>query len=374
MKKVFVVCNFYSGGGTEQIALHLLDAIAAWGHEPTLVAFVKRGDFVRRIPDHVRVPDLGVGKRTRFRRDFFRDVRALRRLIQRERPDLIMSIIMHENVKTVLSCCLSGLKVRTVLIEQTSIEGWVRAELPRWWLWQRLIRFAYNRADAVVTASRGIQHELESMGVPPGRITTIYNPVPIDHVRRLGRFPADLPASNGEPVLIAVGGLRKQKGYPYLFQAFERVVRDTPCHLLVLGSGPDLPALQSLARSLDLEERIHFLGFQENPYAFMARSDVFVLSSLWEGFGIVIIEAMACGLPVVVTDCPEGPGEIVSDGIDGLLVPVADDVAMTHAILRMLKSRILREALVENAGVRVRDFASSRILEQYRNLVLGWLS
>jgi len=369
MKKVFVVCNFFTGGGTERVALHLLHSLKEWDYAPWLVSFICEGEFVGRIPETVKIADLGTEKQRRFRLQFFTDVWKLSRLIRREKPDLVISIITHENVKTVVARSLARIKTSVMLIDQTSITGWVKSDLPRWWLWKRLIRILYSRADGIVTASRGIKTELAKLGVPPGSITPIYNPVSIADVRRQASEPADFPRTDQEPVIIAVGGLRKQKGYPYLLQAFQQITRSIPSHLLIVGNGPDHDELETLARSLSLDDRIHFAGFQKNPYALMARADIFMLPSLWEGFGIVIIEAMACGLPVIAADCPEGPGEIISDGVDGLLVPPADSPALAAAALRLLENKRLRGNLVKNADIRVHDFELSGIMLQYRDLI-----
>jgi len=369
MKKAFVVCNFFSGGGTERIALHLLRSLSEWDYAPWLVSFVREGEFVGHIPETVKIADLGTKKQRRFRLQFFTDVWKLSRLIRREKPDLVISIITHENVKTVVARSLAWIKTSVMLIDQTSITGWVKSDLPRWWLWKRLIKLLYSRADSIVTASRGIKAELVKLGVPPGRITPIYNPVPITYVRQQSSEPADFPQTGQEPVIIAVGGLRKQKGYPYLLRAFQQITRSLPSHLLIVGNGPDREELATLARSLSLDDRIHFAGFKKNPYALMARADIFMLPSLWEGFGIVIIEAMACGLPVVAANCPEGPGEIISDGVDGLLVPPADSSALAAGALRLLENKKLRDTLVKNADIRVHDFELSGIMLQYRDLI-----
>ncbi len=135
--------------------------------------------------------------------------------------------------------------------------------------------------------------------------------------------------------------------------------------LVILGDGGKRSNLEKLARQLGIERQVTFLGFQTNPFKYLARSDIFVLSSLWEGFALVIVEAMACGIPVISTRCPSGPDEIITDGVNGLLVPVADETALAEAILRLLKDKKLAVKLAQAGTKRAEDFAITKIIKQY---------
>ena len=350
------------------MALHILRSLREWSFAPWLVNFVREGDFVSHIPEFVRVADLHPTRASRFRYDFFRNVWALGRLCRAEKPDMVIGIITHENIKVALTSWIFRCGAKVVLIDQTSIVGWMKGDLPRWWLWKRLIKRLYAKADVVVAASKGIADELVGLGVPHAKVTTIHNPVPIEEVREMSLEPVDIALPVKESILVSVGGFRKQKGYPYLFEALALVRKEIPCGLALVGDGPDRDSLRTLAEDLSLDSQIQFLGFRENPYAYMARADAFVLPSLWEGFGIVVIEAMACGVPVIATTCPEGPREIITDEVDGLLVPPADSNALAAAILRVLRDVKLRERLVKNASRRVEDFGYDKIMGQYRLL------
>ena len=167
------------------------------------------------------------------------------------------------------------------------------------------------------------------------------------------------------PVLLAAGRLHPQKDYPTLLRAFARVRSDREVRLVILGEGDERPRLEALTRKLALTDHVRLPGYQKNPYAYMARAAAFILSSRWEGFPNVLLEALACGCSVISTDCPNGPSELLAGGHFGRLVPVGDEVALERAILASLdappdKMRQRR---------RAEEFAVDTIAEEYLQLV-----
>jgi glycosyltransferase involved in cell wall biosynthesis len=180
--------------------------------------------------------------------------------------------------------------------------------------------------------------------------------------------------SDGPPIILGVGNLKPQKDFATLIRAFARVRAERPARLVILGDarGPDkdasyVAALKGLPAQLGIEEDVSFAGFAENPYAYMSRAAVFVLSSAWEGFGNVLAEALACGCPVVSTDCPSGPAEILEHGRYGPLVPVGDDAALAAAICRVLDAPLSRGELTGRAAL----FTVERAVDQYIQLMFG---
>jgi glycosyltransferase involved in cell wall biosynthesis len=168
--------------------------------------------------------------------------------------------------------------------------------------------------------------------------------------------------------VVAAGRLVAQKGFDTLLRAFRRLRDARPARLVVLGEGPLRGELSALRDRLGLGDDVDFPGFVTNPYAVFARSACFALSSRFEGFGNVLVEAMACGTPVVTTRCPSGPPEIVTDGVDGLLVPVDDDAALAAAVGRVLADPAVAGALSRAGRVRAADFAADRVAGAYRTL------
>ncbi|NER82856.1 MAG: glycosyltransferase family 4 protein, partial [Leptolyngbya sp. SIO1D8] len=215
-----------------------------------------------------------------------------------------------------------------------------------------------------------LQALLESARSPQsGPIDIIYNAGVDDGVLQGAMATAVLPDRPAHcPLLVACGRLHPQKGYPYLLEAIAKVKQQLPIQLWILGEGSLRSTLERQIETLGLTDTVRLLGFQANPYQYMAAADVFVLSSLYEGFGNVIVEAMACGVPVVATDCPHGPAEILEHGKSGLLAPPGDADALAQQILTFLENPSLRETLVRQGLVRSQAFQASNIAANYAQI------
>ena len=231
-------------------------------------------------------------------------------------------------------------------------------------------RIVYPNTDAAVAVSRGTAAELAGIsGMSRDRIHTIYNPVVSMQIDRNAPGPAghawlDEPAC---PVVLAIGRMKKVKDFPTLLAAFARLVSSRPARLVILGDGPLREPHRSLAKKLGIAEHVDFPGFVDNPHAYLAKADLFVLSSRFESFSRVLVEAMCCGCPVVSTDCPYGPREILQDGRLGVLVPVGDPEALAAAMTRTLDDPPESAALRERASF----FSTERAVDEYEKLLLG---
>jgi glycosyltransferase involved in cell wall biosynthesis len=231
----------------------------------------------------------------------------------------------------------------------------------------------YPWADAVIAVSDGVaDHIARLTGMPRERITTIYNPVVTTELLEKARKPVDHPwlAPGQPPVVLGVGKLKIQKSFRTLIRAFARVRAARPARLVILGEGARRRALEALVDELGLREDVALPGYVANPWAWMARAAVFALSSRWEGLPGALIEAMACGCPVVSTDCPSGPAEILQGGAYGPLVPVGDAGALADAILALL------EAPPDRARLRARAamFCVDPAVDRYLAVLLGPLA
>jgi glycosyltransferase involved in cell wall biosynthesis len=217
------------------------------------------------------------------------------------------------------------------------------------------VRRTYDRFDRVIVLSQGAADDLVAH-VPSiaSKIRVIYNAGVDDGLAALAAQPID--AVPPRPLIVACGRLAPQKGYPDLLDAFTGLRRELGAHLWIVGEGPQRAELERTIAARGLGDVVRLLGFQKNPYAYMAAADVFVLSSLYEGFGNVIVEAMATGRPVVSTDGPSGPAEIITDGENGLLVPVSDAPALASAIRRVLTDPALAQRLGAAGRRRADDF------------------
>jgi glycosyltransferase involved in cell wall biosynthesis len=250
------------------------------------------------------------------------------------------------------------------------------------WTWKRrafpgLIRRNYLAADAVVAVSEGVADDLAAhFGIPRDRISVVHNPVVSGSLKEKAAAPIDHPwlASGAPPVVLSAGRLHPTKDYPTLIRSFARLRQVREARLLILGSGKNdeetarrRAELIELAAELGVSEDVDLPGFVPNPLPYMARAAVFVLSSLWEGFGNVLVEALACGCPVVSTDCPSGPAEILDHGRYGRLVPVGDDSAMAEAMLTVLRNPPDRDVLRARGAL----FTVDRAVDAYLDLLLG---
>ena len=237
-----------------------------------------------------------------------------------------------------------------------------------WWArWLRLapMRWLFPRLDRIIGVSEGVVEDtLEITGMPRDRVIAIRNPVIRPELFAMADAPSPHPWFDADvPVVLGAGRLTPEKDFPTLIRAFAQLRKTQPARLIIVGEGPLEAELRALTESLNIAQDVDFPGFTVNPFAYMKRASLFVMSSAWEGSGNVLVESLALGTPSVSTDCPFGPRETLADGRYGRLVPVGDDVALAEA-MRSTLAEPLPEALLKEA---VRDFdihvSASRYLE-----------
>lgn len=342
----------------------LATEFARRGVRVSLVLCSATGPYLSRVPPDVKVVDL---KCPRVSRSLPRLVRYLRQ----ERPDGLLSAMTHANLTALWARRLAGISTRLVVSEHNTLSRASRsAPVVRQRLMPLLARCFYPWADEIVAVSQGVADDLADVArLPRHRVTVVYNPLvsaaPIEH-------PVPSPdhawfQADRRPVILATGRLTPQKDFATLIAAFAKVRQQHDVGLLILGEGPERARLLSAAEALGVRAHVRMPGFVENASAFMARAEVFVLSSAWEGFPAVLVEAMACGTPVVSTDCPSGPSEILDKGKYGPLVPVGDVDALASAIAKLLTTRPDTESLRRRAS----EFDVRTSVEAYLDLLLG---
>lgn len=350
-----------NGGGAERMMLYLARGLDRSRWDITLALGLKRGPYLPLVPDDITFLELG---RSRGRTA----VLDIARLLRGGKYDLCFSMVSM-NLAAVLARTLAHDPVRLVLGARNHYSRSLPAEASAAPLKMLAIRALYPRADLVIGVSQGVTDDLvEHFGVSRAKSCAIHNPIDLERVRLEAASPLDDPwfaPDAGIPVLLAVGKLQPAKGYSDLIDSFRTIRAAGPARLAILGQGPDRNALEALVASAGLSQDVRFLGFDANPYRWLARATVFVHAAHWEGFPNVLVEAMACGAPVVSTDCPSGPAEILTDGRDGFLVPVGDTAAHARRTLALLDSSELRARVREAATLRVQAFTASRIVERY---------
>lgn len=324
------------GGGAERSMLTLANAFAEKGLKVDVVLAKAEGPFLDLVAPGVCVVDLDASR-------VATSLPALIRYLREKRPPAMLSAMHYANVIALCARIVANVPTRLVVSERNTLTPVSHSTaLKRMRLMPWLMRLLYPRADAIVAVSAGVAADLSSaIGLPRERISVIYNPVVSRQLLSRSREPVVNAWVNSEqsPIVLAAGRLSAQKDYPTLINAFARIRRERPVRLVILGEGEERASLERQVQSMGLGAHVLLPGFVDNPFSWMRQAAVFVLSSRWEGLPGVLIQAMACGAPVVSTDCPSGPREILADGEWGRLVPVGDDSALAEAISSTLDER-----------------------------------
>ncbi len=354
-------------GGAERVLVNLAGELQKRGYAVDLVLAQAIGPYLDKVPSGVHVVDLGCG---RVATAFLPFARYLRQV----RPLAVHAALDHTNVVALLARALArlagGADARVVVSVHSPLSVSNGLARLRAAMVVAIARFAYRLADEVVAVSAGVADDIaRTLRLPRQRIRVIHNAVLTGDPAGQGLAPFEpVPvALEGRPFLVSAGRLTPSKDFPNLLLAMARLRRHRDLALLILGEGPERAALEALIGELGLEHDVWLAGFQSNPYRFFTRAALFVLPSRREGLPTVLIEAMACGCPVVSTDSPHGPREILADGRYGHLVPMGDPVALARAIDRML-DHPTSQALLEE---RTADFATDAIVDAHLETLLG---
>ena len=321
-------------GGAETVMLRLATALARRGLKTWLVVHDRHGTLIPEVPPEVQVVDLRVSTRRAMVSANIGAIRPLARFLRDHRPDVLMTPFPHANLVAVLARRLADAPTRVVVSEHAPLDNALASHR----LWRRvvlekLIGRLYPCAAAVVAVSQGVKHTLMVLGVPADRIHVLPNPVLAEDFQRAVEQPVDHPwfSDPSRPVVIGVGRLSPEKDFATLVRAFARIRHATRSRLVLVGEGGERPAIEALVTELGLADDVWLAGHQASPCAMIARSRVLVSSSRFEGAPLVVVEALACGCPVVATRTL-GASETLEDGRYGRIVPIGDPGAMAQAI------------------------------------------
>ncbi|MGI6685145.1 MAG: glycosyltransferase [Bacillota bacterium] len=305
IKKVLFVLPSLAGGGAERVIVTLLKNLDRSNFQPHLALIRKEGPYLLDLPDDVPVYDLGCRK---IRWVFL----PLLLLIWRLRPATVFSTIGHLNIALIILKPLIPRGIFLVIREAMTLSEDIK-QYSHHNFWLRVYRFFYKKADLIICQSYHTLHDLATnFGVPVKKMKVIYNPVDIKAMITKADERNPFANTAGSPNLLAVGRLCYQKGFDRLIESMPDLLKIKPgAKLWILGTGPDEEKLKQLAVRLGLEKNICFAGFQKNPYPWFGYADLFILSSYYEGLPNVLLEAIACGCPVLVVDHPGGTREIM---------------------------------------------------------------
>jgi glycosyltransferase involved in cell wall biosynthesis len=344
-----VLVSLSGEGGVERMVLNLVNAIAEQGTRVDLLLIKTRSKHLDALHPDVNRIDLG-SKHTAT------SLWPLSRYLKRIKPPALLAAKDRAGRMAVLARMLSGSSETRLLMRLgTNLTAALAHKSPWRMRLRRLpIRLLYPHIDKIIAVSEGVRQDtLAVSGVDPQKVSVVRNPVITSQLQSAADEPAPHPwlMDNGAPVILGAGRLTLQKDFQTLIQAFAELHKNRPCRLIILGDGRQKAPLLQLAESLGVSADLAFPGFTSNPYAYMKRANLFVLSSRWEGSPNVLTEAMALGVPVVSTDCPSGPNEILDQGRIAPLVPVGDHQALAEAMGQVLNAPPegdrLRDAVAE---------------------------
>lgn len=323
-----MILSSLRGDGAVAMMLTLAKGFVARGHQVDLLAVRLEGERLNSIPDGVQVVNLAA-RRTLLA------VPALVRYLRNERPDIVIASEHYSGLPALYALRLARTGGRCVIrqdntwgMDSRRFQGRHRLLTPF------MVKRLFRRAE-IVAVSEGVSRDLVAhFPRLVNNVRVIYNPIVTDELMKRSQAVLDHPwfEPGQPPVIVAVGRLATAKGFDLLIDAFSRVAAVTSARLVILGEGPERPALEARIREHGLQDKCQLVGYQPNSLAFIARARVFVLSSRFEGLPTVLIEALTTGTPVIATDCPSGPREILSDGKYGTLVPTEDIDALATAI------------------------------------------
>lgn len=345
-RRIAVFLSLSGQGGVEPMALNLVEQLAEDGISVDLVT-VRGAKLPRQLTARATHLDLGI-------RHSSLAAPALARYLREHRPHALLAAKERGIRSAVIARRLARVPTRVIgWVHSNMSEGLAYRNRISRWLHYQSIRRSFPALDMTVGVSAGVTEDIRQIAtLPQDKVITIPNPVITDRVTAMGTQSPPHPwfGDGGPPVILSAGRLVRQKDFPTLIKAFALLRRRVPCRLLIIGEGGERHNLQELAQRLGVADGFSLPGYAANPYCFMARADAFVLSSAWEGFGAVLAEAMALGTPVAATDCPSGPGEILSRGKYGPLVPVGDSEALAAAMERVIHDPLPPDRLREAAA------------------------
>ncbi|HEV2382124.1 MAG TPA: glycosyltransferase [Terriglobia bacterium] len=359
--KVLLLLPSLGGGGAERVMVTLAARLDRSRFTPHIAVLERKGPYLDSLPADVPLHDLAA-QRVRSA------ILPVIRLVWKLRPAVVLSNISHLNLMLLASKPLWPRGVRLWVRETIVVSAWMAAEVtnPRvmGWLYRRL----YPRADGILCQCDAMLTDLERrFGIPRRKMVRIYNPVEIERIRALAATAAN-PYPNRGPHLLACGRLIPMKGFDLLVQAMTEVAQAIPAaDLTILGEGPCEASLRALAERLGLADKVHFPGFQSNPYPWMQRADLFVLSSRYEGLPNVMLEALALGTPVVGMDCPGGVREILEPCPIGRTTP-ADDVSQLGGAIVEELGRDAKAAPAEGLESFLDPFRVEHVMSLYEEI------
>lgn len=360
-KKIAIFLRDLDGGGIQKVVINLAKEMAKNGILIDIVVTSGKNSFLEKFSPEIAIVNLNspMALWSAF---------PLAQYLKQQKPEVLLSHGHSNNVAAIIAITIAKVTTRVIMVTHNTLSLDKLLIPKKSKLLHFLMRLFYPYADGLVAVSQGTAHELESeLGLKKNSVKTIYNPIVNEDLIAKINEPLHHPwfQPNQPPVFLAVGRLSTEKDYINMLQAFAHLRAQRQARLLILGEGNMRSDLELLAKDLGIESDVSMPGFVKNPYAYMSKASVLVLSSQYEALPTVICEAMACGCPVVSTNCPYGPAEILENGKYGSLVPVKDPISLADAMLKTLDNPFEKSLLLQRAN----DFRADYILSIYLELM-----
>lgn len=370
LKKILVIIPKLSGGGAEKVSLELSKYLCEKDYE-VLLLFFENFNNIEVLNLSSKIKKICLNKKNKW--NVFKIIFQIRKIIVNFKPNTIISFLFYTNILTILSSITVFKKSFKLIISERNNPNKYLSLSKFGFIKKLFIYLMYSQADIIISVSKQISKILNlNFKINQKKLYTIYNPLSLDDIKMKALKEVTHPfylAANHQ-IIIGVGRLNIQKRFDLLLKAFSRVKKvKADTYLIILGEGPELENLLMLSKKLNISDSVGFVGFQLNPYSWMKKSDIFVLSSDFEGFPNVLIEAMALGIPVISTNCPTGPNEIITHEQNGILVTVGDEWVLSEKIIELLSNNILRRLISQNAILRANDFNRELIFSDYEKLL-----
>lgn len=361
----------FEEGGAQKMMINLAGALVQNANiYVDLVVACSNGSFKNLVSKDVNIIQLECSRT-------FQAIPKLARYIKTVKPDVLVSALYHANVVTLMAKLLTTSQnkhTKFIITERNHLSTKIKnSSSIKDKILLRAIKILYPKADALIAISKGVMKDVLSLCPSVENKTSyIYNPVitsSFEQEINTSSVSELLVPNSKLPIIIASGRLVEQKDYPTMLRAIALVIKEKPVNLVILGKGPLHDELTSLTKELSISEHVFFKGFVKNPLAYMKQADMFLMTSGWEGFGNVLVEALYCGLPIVATDCPSGPAEIIANGRYGNLTKIGDEHKISQAILDTLEHPMPREKQRQRAMEFTAEAISKQYLQRIKDLI-----
>ncbi len=374
-KRILFFIGSMAGGGAERALVEILNNLDRTRYIPGLALYRKEGPYLDCLSQDLQLYELP-GCSAGYKK-LFRTMKMVSTIVNSFKPDIAISVNIGANLSVLRYNIIARQSIPVIIVEQNNFTKTLIKTGK--YLNYFEVKYLYGKAKKIVAVSDGIKMNMVNVhGMNKDHFAVIQNPVDINKIQKIininDKSNQDSHGTRRELKIISVGRLTKQKGFSDLLNAFSIVLKFLPAKLIILGEGELRVELERQARELGLDSHLEMPGFVDDPWTRIHASDLYVMSSYWEGLPLVLLETMACGTPIVSTDCDYGPREIITHGNDGMLVPVGDVHLMSKTIIQLLKDEHLRMNLAANAKETVKFYDSRIVTRQYEQLIEGVLS